>query len=232
MQTLIAPIISSMLYLIIFAEVLTTKMDAFDGVSYTEFLIPGLIMMSAWQNAFANTSSSIVHSKIIGNIVFILLPPISALSFFLAHVAAALVRGILIGFSVFLCSLLFTDIKIENPLLALYFLTVSCVMAASLGIISGLWAEKFDHMSGFQNFIILPLTFLGGVFYSINTLPEHWQTISIINPFFYIIDGFRYSFFLQSDRSISISFLFISVGTIIVSTLSWWLVHIGYKIRT
>ncbi len=176
-------------------------MQPYPGVRYTAFLIPGLAMMSMLQNAFSNTSSSIIQSKITGNLVFILLPPLSHLEFFAAYVLAAVVRGIIVGLGVLLVTLVFAIPPVQHPLWVLVFALMGCAAMAILGLIAGIWADKFDQLAAFQNFLIMPLTFfLSGVFYSIHSLPPFWQAVSNWNPVFYIIDGFRYGFFWCGRR--------------------------------
>lgn len=171
-QTVAAPVLTALLYLMIFSHALSRHVDVFPGVGYTAFLIPGLVMMSMLQNAFANTSSSLIQSKITGNIVFLLLPPLSHLEFFTAYVLAAVVRGLVVGVGVFAVTLWFDLPALSHPLWALAFAVLGCAVLATLGLIAGIWADKFDQLAAFQNFLIMPLTFLSGVFYSIHTLPS------------------------------------------------------------
>ena len=200
-QTVAAPLITTLLYLVIFSHVLSQRVEVFHGVSYTTFLVPGLVMMSMLQNAFANSSSSLIQSKITGNIIFVLLGPLSHFEFFSAYLAAAIVRGLMVGLGVYIAAWFFTPVPLYSIFWILIFGLLGSAMVAALGIVAGIWADKFDQMASFQNFVILPLTFLSGVFYSIHSLPEFWQKLSHLNPFFYTIDGFRYGFFGQSDIS-------------------------------
>ena len=193
-QTVLAPVITALLYLLIFSHVLAEHVQVYPGVSYTAFLVPGLVMMSMLQNAFANSSSSLIQSKITGNIVFVLLPPLSYLEFFAAYLVAAIARGLVVGLGVFVVTLAFTSVSIDHPLWLVLFAIVCSGILGALGVIAGIWAEKFDQLAAFQNFIIMPLTFLSGVFYSIHSLPPFWLTVSRFNPIFYMIDGFRYGF--------------------------------------
>ena len=205
--------------------------QAFPGVTYVEFLVPGLAMMAMLQNAFANSSSSIIQSKITGNIIFILLPPMSALELFLAYLLAAMVRGIVVGMGVFAATLWLVPIPISNPLWVLAFAIVGTGILGVLGIVAGIWAEKFDQLAAFQNFLVMPLTFLAGVFYSMHTLPPFWQAISKLNPFFYAIDGFRYGFFGQSDISPWTSLAFATAALAALSWATLGLLRRGYKLR-
>ena len=238
-QTVGAPVLTSVLYLLIFGHVLEDHVKVYDGVSYTAFLIPGLVMMSVLQNAFANSSSSMVQSKIMGNLVFLLLTPLSHWSWFFAYTLSAVVRGVAVGMGVLLATALFVwqssalnfSLLPQEPLWALAFAFTGAAMLGALGLIAGLWAEKFDQMAAFQNFIIMPMTFLSGVFYSIHSLPDFWQRVSHLNPFFYMIDGFRYGFFGQSDVSPWLSLSVVGVSLLLISAVAVHLLRIGFKIR-
>ena len=230
-QTVAAPVLTALLYLLIFAHVMANSNAAFPGVSYDQFLIPGLAMMSMLQNGFANTSSSLIQSKITGNILFVLLPPLSHWNFFGAYVIAAVIRAMVVGLGVIVVGLLMVNVPIYNPLWVLIFAVFGSALLAVLGIIAGLWADKFDQLAAFQNFIIMPLTFLSGVFYSIHSLPGFWQTLSHINPFFYMIDGFRYGFFGRADVSVWLSLAVTAGSFICLSALTLSLLKSGYKLR-
>jgi ABC-2 type transport system permease protein len=177
-QTVAAPVMTALLYLLVFSHVLEGRVEV-HGVNYTSFLLPGLIMMSVLQNAFANSSSSLIQSKVMGNLVFVLLTPLSYLEFFLAFLAAAIIRGLVVGLGIYLVAILFVELPIEHPLLVLLFTILGSALLGAFGIIAGIWADKFDQMAAFQNFIIMPLSFLSGVFYSIHSLPPFWQTVHI-----------------------------------------------------
>ena len=238
-QTVGAPVLTSVLYLLIFGHVLEDHVKVYDGVGYTAFLIPGLVMMSVLQNAFANSSSSMVQSKIMGNLVFLLLTPLSHWSWFFAYTLSAVVRGMAVGMGVLLATALFVwqssalnfSLLPQQPLWALVFAFTCAAMLGALGLIAGLWAEKFDQMAAFQNFVIMPMTFLSGVFYSIHSLPDFWQQVSHLNPFFYMIDGFRYGFFGQSDVSPWLSLGVVGVSLLLISAVAVYLLRIGFKIR-
>ncbi|KPK12562.1 MAG: metal-dependent hydrolase [Acidithiobacillales bacterium SG8_45] len=231
LQTLGAPIITSLLYLLVFAHVLEGRMEVFEGVSYSAFLIPGLMMMSLIQNAFANSSSSIIQSKVTGNIVFLLLAPLSYLEMYLAFMLAAVVRGLVVGTGVLVVGIFFVDLPVHSVVALVLFGLLSGAVLATFGVIAGIWAEKFDQLAGAQNFIIMPLSFLSGVFYSIHSLPPFWQQLSHFNPFFYMIDGFRYGFFGVSDvdPGFSLVVLLLSLGILAMLTLS--LLSRGYRLR-
>jgi ABC-2 type transport system permease protein len=231
MQTVLAPVLNALLYLLIFSHVLSAHVHVYPGVAYTAFLMPGLIMMSILQNAFANSSSSLIQSKQSGNIVFVLLPPISHFEFFSAYLLAAIVRGVLVGLGLLVVGLFFTDLQFAHPLWIIVFAVVASAAFGALGIAAGIWADKYDHMAGVQNFIIMPLTFLSGVFYSIHSLPAFWQTVSHWNPVFYMIDGFRYGFFGVSDVDPALSLAVVLPAALLLSGFSLRLIQSGYKLR-
>ena len=230
-QTVFAPMVSTLLYLMIFSHVLEAHVEAFPGVAYTVFLIPGLVMMAMLQNAFANSSSSLIQSKITGNLVFILLSPLSYREIFFAYVLASVVRGLAVGLGVYLVTTAFFDMPIASFPWVFLFALVGSALLGAIGIIAGIWADKFDQLAAFQNFIILPLTFLSGVFYSLHSLPPFWQQLSHLNPFFYMIDGFRYGFFSVSDISPFISLGIVATCFIAVSWVTLKILKSGYKLR-
>jgi ABC-2 type transport system permease protein len=231
-QTVAAPVLTAVLYLLIFGHVLEDRVQVFDGVGYTSFLIPGLVMMSVLQNAFANSSSSLVQSKITGNLVFLLVTPLSHWAWFAAYVGASVVRGLAVGFGVFAVTFWFAPLRLAEPGWALVFAALGAGMLGTLGLIAGLWAEKFDQMAAFQNFVILPMTFLSGVFYSVKSLPGAWQAVSHLNPFFYMVDGFRRGFFGASDVSPWTSLAVVGLAFVAVAALCLRLLSIGYKLRS
>jgi ABC-2 type transport system permease protein len=230
-QTVAAPVLTAVLYLMIFGHVLEGRLVVYDKLSYTAFLIPGLVMMSILQNAFANTSSSLIQSKITGNLVFILLAPLTHLEFYSAYVLAAVFRGIVVGLGVLIITLFFDVPSMLYPLWILLFAFLGAAILGGLGLIAGIWADKFDQLAAFQNFLIMPATMLSGVFYSIHSLPTIWQVISHFNPFFYMIDGFRYGFFGVSDVSPWMSLAVVLGFFLIVSGLALRLLQSGYKLR-
>ncbi len=230
-QTVAAPILTAMLYLLIFAHVLESRVKVYEGVSYTAFLIPGLVMMSMLQNAFANSVSSLIQSKISGNVVFILLPPLSHWEIFSAYVLAAMVRALVVGAGVLAVTVWFAWPNWSAPTWILTFALLSSAVMGTLGLIAGVWAEKFDQVAAFQNFVIMPATFLSGVFYSIHSLPTFWQNASHANPFFYMIDGFRYGFFGTSDVSPWTSLAVVCVTLLVCAATAIRLLKTGYKLR-
>jgi len=230
-QTILTPIITVLLYLLIFASVLSEHVEVYEGIHYVTFLIPGLIMMSIIQNAFSNSSSSLFQSKMTGSLVFLLLPPLSSFEFYLAYIAASVLRGLLVGLGVWIATLWFVALPIHSIWVLFAFAMLGSAVLGTLGLVASLWAEKWDQISAFQNFLILPLTFLSGVFYRINSLPDFWAAASYYNPFFYMIDGFRYGFLGVSEIAITISVIVVSLFLIVVSLFCLWLLHIGYNIR-
>ena len=229
-QTVAAPVLTALLYLMIFGHVLDDHVQV-HGVRYTSFLIPGLVMMQVLQNAFANSSSSLIQAKITGSIVFVLLPPIPYGAFFAAYVLASLARGLMVGVGVLGATVWFAELHVVAPLWVLAFAVLGGAILGALGVLAGLWAEKFDQLAGFQNFLIMPLTMLSGVFYSIHSLPVFWQRVSHYNPVFYMIDGFRYGFFGVSDVApeISLGVVFACFAAVTLLTLS--LLKRGWKLR-
>ena len=231
-QTVAAPVLTAVLYLLIFGHVLQDRVQVFPGIGYTSFLIPGLVMMSVLQNAFANSSSSLIQSKITGNLVFLLVTPLSHWAWYAAYVGASVVRGLAVGTGVFVVTVWFAPLHLAEPWWALVFAALGAAMLGSLGLIAGLWAEKFDQMAAFQNFVIVPMTFLSGVFYSVKSLPAPWLAVSHLNPFFYMIDGFRRGFFGASDISPWTSLAVVGASFVVVASLCLRLLASGYKIRS
>jgi ABC-2 type transport system permease protein len=231
-QTVAAPVLTAILYMLIFGHVLEGRVQVYDAVSYTSFLIPGLVMMSVLQNAFANTSSSLIQSKVTGNLVFLLVSPLSHWAWFTAYVGAAMVRGLGVGLGVMAATAWMAPLKLVAPGWVLVFALLGAGMLGAMGLIAGLWAEKFDQLAAFQNFIIMPMTFLSGVFYSVHGLPPVWQTVSHLNPFFYMIDGFRHGFFGVGDVSPWTSLAVVATSFAVVSAVALTLLARGYKLRS
>ncbi len=231
-QTVAAPVMTALLYLLVFSHALRDRGDVFPGVGYATFLVPGLVMMSMLQNAFANSSSSLIQSKVTGNIVFLLLPPLRPLAIYLGYVLAAIVRGLVVGAGVLLVTVLLYETRFEHPLWILTFALLGAAILGTLGLIAGIWAEKFDQIAMFQNFLIMPLTFLSGVFYSVKTLPPVWQTASHLNPFFYMVDGFRYGFFGQADVNPWLSLAIVSAALLVLGAVALRLLTTGYRLRS
>jgi ABC-2 type transport system permease protein len=231
-QTVGGPVLTAMLYLLIFGHALESHVKVYGQVSYTAFLVPGLAMMSLLQNAFANSSSSLITSKVMGNLVFLLLTPLSYWNWFVAYVGASILRGLVVAAGVFVVSLFFTDVSCVAPLWVAVFALLGAALMGALGLIAGLYSEKFEQLAAFQNFIVMPMTFLSGVFYSIHSLPTFWLNVSHVNPFFYVIDGFRYGFFGVSDVSPWLSLGVVGCTTAVVSLVALHLLRIGYHLRS
>ncbi len=232
-QTIAAPVLTAVLYLMIFGHVLEDHVKV-HGVPYASFLLPGLVMMSVLQNSFANSSSSLIQSKITGNLVFLLLTPLSPRAWFAAYVGAAVLRGLSVGLGVALATAWFVPwqgFQLAHLGWALVFGVLGAAMMGSLGLIAGLWADKFDQLAAFQNFIVMPMTFLAGVFYSVDSLPPVWKAVSHLNPFFFMVDGFRHGFFGVSDGSPWLSLAVVGTSFGVVATLALQLLKRGYKIR-
>lgn len=231
LQTILAPVIMGVMYLAVFGELLDDKMATFEGVTYTQFLVPGLVMMSLLQNSFANSASSLLQSKIMGSFIFVQLAPFSGLQMAAAFISASVVRGLVVGVGVFIATFFWGRPMIVNPLWILGFAVSGAVLMASLGVICGLWADKYDQLGAFQSFVLMPLTFLSGVFYSVKSLPPMWETLSRFNPFFYMTDGFRYGFFGQSDFNAWVSFSVVAVAAVIFAGVATGLFIAGYKLK-
>ena len=230
-QTVTAPVITALLYLLVFAQAMQGRAQVYEGVSYTQFLVPGLVMMTVIQNAFANTSSSLTQSKIMGNLVFLLMAPLGAWEWFAAYVVAALVRAALVAAVMLGVSMLFVPLPVHAPLALIAMFLLSGASLAVLGLIAGIVASKFDHLAAFTNFIITPLSFLSGVFYSVHALPAFWKAASHFNPFFYMIDGFRYGFFGKGDVEIGLSLAWAAGSLVVLSSICLWMLMTGYKLR-
>jgi ABC-2 type transport system permease protein len=230
-QTVLAPVLNVLLYLIVFSSALSKHLEIYPNISYETFLLPGLIMLAILQNAFANSSSSLFQAKQNAGITFVLLAPISSLEFYLAFIGAAIVRGLLVGIGVWVSVVFFIDLPFQHVGLAFFFGIIASALLGAMGLIAAIYSDKWDHIAAFQNFVILPLTFLSGVFYLIRDLPPFWATLSYFNPFFYLIDGFRYSFIGISDMNLMVSITFSSVAFILMSVFTVWLLETGYKLR-
>jgi len=230
-QTLVAPMVTTLLFLAIFALALGGAGRAVEGVPYILFLAPGLIMMTLMQNAFANTSSSIVIAKVQGNIVDVLMPPLSATELALGIVGGGVTRGLMVGCVAALAMSIFVTLNIHDPLTLVYHAVNGALMLALLGLIGGIWAEKFDHMAAITNFVITPFSFLSGTFYSIERLPETWRLVAQFNPFFYLIDGFRYGFIGHADGSLPIGYLTVLSVNLALWAIAHRMFATGYRLK-
>lgn len=230
-QTVLAPAITTLLFYIIFTISVDRSYLSTESFTFSQFLAPGLVCMSIMQNAFANTSSSILISKVQGNIVDVLMPPLSEYELTFSYSLGGVTRGLLVGLSVSIVIYLIVPIQITNLFIIIYFALFSSLLLSLLGILCGIWAKKFDHMASVTNFIILPLTFLSGTFYSIERLPEEWRFFAYLNPFFYIIDGFRYGFVGVSDSNISLGIFILAIANLIFLILTIYIFKKGYGLR-
>lgn len=229
-QTVMAPVVTTLLFLAIFTLALS-RQGLSTGYAYDQFLAPGLVVMAILQNAFANTSSSVVISKIQGNIVDVLMPPLSSWEFVIGFAAAGVTRGLLVGASVTLFMSFFVALPFADPLAILFFAFNASLMLALLGFLAGVWSEKFDHIAAVTNFVIMPLSFLSGTFYSLSRLPENWQTVALINPFFYAIDGVRYGFLGQAGTSLVVGAIYLTLLNLGLLVLAQRLVARGWHLK-
>jgi len=230
-QTIIGPVVTTLLFLAVFSLALGGAVREINGVPFVEFLAPGLIMMAMVQNAFANTSSSMVISKIQGSIVDTLMPPLSAHELTFAIAMGGMTRGVVVGIAVAVVLSFWVPIKVFNLAWIVYFAVAASLMLSLLGVIGGIWAEKFDHIAALTNFIITPLSFLSGTFYSLERLPEAAQTVARLNPFFYMIDGFRYGFIGQSDAPVLTAMVVVGLIDVGLWVVCWRMFASGYKLK-
>lgn len=222
-QTVFAPLVSTLLYLLIFGQVMPEGASGFDSLSYHQFLLPGLIMMAMLQNAFSNSSSSLIQSKMYRNLDLLLLSPLSPLAIFAAFVVGAVMRGLMVGIPIGLVGSIWVPMSVAHFGWMFVFALLTTMVLGAMGFLAGLWADKYDKLAAFQNFVILPLTFLSGVFYSVAILPSIWQSATWLNPFFYMVDGFRYGVLGVSDvspwLSLAVTFGFMLVLSIVTVAL-------------
>lgn len=230
-QTLITPVITASLYLLVFGVSLGSQISLYPEITYVQFVVPGLILMGVVNNAFANTSSSIFFSRYIGNIVDLLVTPLSANQMIMAFTAAAMVRGMLVGMMVWIVSLFFTGMPWVNPLAAFGMILLASFLFAQFGIIASIYSTTFDHLTMYTNFLILPLIYTGGLFYPVSHLPPVWQTISFFNPLTYFIDGFRQAIIGVGSTSLLVDFAFAGVSALALFLWAWYLIRSGTKMR-
>lgn len=230
-QTVAAPVVTTLLFYTIFALALGGVVRMAGSVPFLEFLAPGLVMMSMVQNAFANTSSSVMIAKIQGNIVDVLLPPLSPSELLVGYVAGGVTRGLLVGLVTFIAIRLFVPVGIHNPAFILFHGVAASMLLALVGVIGGIWSDKFDHIAAVTNFVVTPLAFLSGTFYTIDRLPEGWQIVAHLNPFFYMIDGFRYGFIGQSDGTLIAGLAVMTAINVALWLLAHRMLATGYKLK-
>ncbi|KIL98211.1 ABC-type multidrug transport system permease component [Paramagnetospirillum magnetotacticum MS-1] len=231
-QTIIAPVVTTLLFLSVFALALGPVAAQVKGVPFVQFLAPGLIMMAIVQNAFANTSSSIIIAKVQGNIVDMLMPPLTGAEQTAAVALGGVARGLAVGIAVGLAMALFVPMPVHNPALIVYHAVMGSLMLSLLGMMGGIWADKFDHMAAVTNFIVTPLSFLSGTFYSIDRLPPAFHTVALANPFFYMIDGFRAGFIGVSDGSVALGVMAMAMADLVLLLITWRMLDSGYKLRS
>jgi len=230
-QTLIAPIVTTLLFLAVLMLAMGGNERIIDNISYGEFIAPGLIMMAIVQNAFANTSSSLMLAKIQGVIIDVLMPPLAGAEVVFSMVVGGVVRGVLVGIVVALSVYFFVPFPFHHPFIGIFYVISACIMLALLGVITGIWAQSFDQLSAVTNYIITPLSFLSGTFYSIRQLPEFWYYVCHFNPFFYMIDGFRYATVGYTDGTIATGILVLTTTNIILAVVTSMLFSRGYRLK-
>lgn len=231
-QTIMAPVVTTLMFYTVFALAFGGANREIEGISFMAFIAPGLIMMSMVQNSFANTSSSMVISKVQGNIIDVLMPPLSPLEIYIGYIIGAVLRGLIVGFCATIVLSIFAPIHIYSLGLVIVFGFLGTMFLGSLGLAAGIWSEKFDHIAAVTNFIVTPMTFLSGTFYSINMFPPFWQKLAHINPFFFMIDGFRFGFTGHADSNIEVGLLVLVVMNIGLAYLSYVMLKTGYKIKS
>ena len=231
-QTVIGPAISSLLFLAIFTLALGRSINSINGVALAHFIAPGLIMMTMLQNSFANSASSIGQAKFQGNIVDILMAPLGDLELTIGYIGGSIARGLICGIVTTFVIVLFLPLQIHSFSTLIFYSFMGCLMMGSLGTMVGIWADKWDQQQGITNFVVLPLTFLSGTFYSISRLPEFWQNFAKFNPFFYNIDGFRYSFIGKSDSSLIIGATSIIIINSLLIFFCYLMFRSGYKLKS
>ncbi len=229
MQTIAAPVVTTLLFLAVFLLALGGQRTG--GANYVEFLTPGLIMMAITQNAFANTSSSLMIAKVQGNIVDVLMPPLSPAELTWGFALGGVTRGVMVGAVVALSMLPFVAFHVAHPALVVFHAFAASLLLSMLGVLGGIWADKFDHIAAVTNFIVTPLSFLSGTFYSIERLPPTWHMVALFNPFFYMIDGFRYGFTDHAEGSIMIGVVVMTLMNAVLVAFSYILIARGYKLK-
>ena len=230
-QTILAPAATTLLFMVIFSTAIGNSRNEYILTDFKSFLFPGLIMMTIIQNAFMNNSSSLLMSKVQGNIVDLLMPPISNFQIIVSFILVGVTRGLTVAIAAAIFMLPFVQIEIYSFIVVLFFAVISSAILSLIGLLTGIWADKWDHLGTIDNFIIIPLSFLSGTFYSIKILPEFIQKLSLFNPFFYMIDGFRYGFIGSSDVNITISIQILMLCFIILLFFSYLILQSGYKLR-
>ncbi len=232
LQTVLAPVVTTLLYMLVFVVAIGTDRQMLPGVDFAHFIGPGLIMMAILNNAFANSSSSILQAKMMGLTPDFLTPPLSSVELASGFAAGAVTRGVFVGLITAVAVWFFAPFGVAHLWAILYFGFGAALMLALLGIFTGLWSEKFDHLAAVTNFLVMPMTFLSGTFYLVDRLPEPFHTLSHWNPFFYLIDGFRYGFLGVADGSLMIGVIVVAVLNVILAIAGWSLFHTGYRLKS
>ncbi len=231
-QTLLSPVVITLLYMMVFVVAMRGARPAVQGVTFAQFVAPGLIMMSILNNAFANSSSSLVQAKLMGTAVDFLTPPLSPAELAVGFTAGAVTRGLLVGAVTTITVWPFSRFGLAHPWAVLYFAVMSSVVLALVGVVTGLWAEKFDHLASVTNFIVTPMTFLSGTFYRVTNLPPPFAAISKFNPFFYMIDGFRYGFIGKADGSVTVGVIYTLVLAVVLAGVVWQIFRTGWRLKS
>jgi len=230
-QTIAAPVVTTLLFFAVFALALGGIVRMAGETPFLEFLAPGLVMMTMVQNAFANTSSSVISAKVTGSIVDVLMPPLSPAEWTMAYVAGGVTRGVMVGVCTLIAMSFFVPLAIVNPALILFHMIAASMMLALLGLLAGIWADRFDHVSGITNFVITPLAFLSGTFYTIDRLPPAWQIAARLDPFYYMIDGFRSGFIGVADSNLLVGILYLSGVNVVLWIAALAAVRTGWRLK-
>lgn len=231
-QTVAAPVVTTLLYMLVFVVALKDARPPLHGTPFSEFVAPGLIMMAILNNAFANASSSLIQAKIMGTATDFLTPPLSPLELTIGFSLGAATRGVVVGLVTALCVMPFARLGLANVLAIVWFALIASLLMGMIGVLAGLWSEKFDHLAAVQNFVVMPMTFLSGTFYLVENLPEPFATISHFNPFFYLIDGFRYGFIGQAESDLLVGVAMSGVLTVIVGAACWLVFRSGWRLKS
>ena len=231
-QTVAAPVVTTLLYMLVFVVALKGARPPLHGTPFAEFVAPGLIMMAILQNAFANASSSLIQAKIMGTATDFLTPPLSPLELTIGFTLGAATRGVAVGLVTALCVLPFAKLGLANVVLIVWFGLIASLLMGMTGVLAGLWSEKFDHLSAVQNFVVMPMTFLSGTFYLIDSLPEPFASISRFNPFFYLIDGFRAGFIGHAEGNLMIGVVMSAVLTVLMGAACWLVFRSGWRLKS
>jgi ABC-2 type transport system permease protein len=231
-QTVAAPVVTTLLYMLVFVVALQGARPPLHGTPFAEFVAPGLIMMAMLNNAFANASSSLIQAKIMGTSTDFLTPPLSPLELTIGFALGAATRGLAVGLVTAVCVLPFARLGVANLAAILWFGLIASLLMGMVGVLAGLWSEKFDHLSAVQNFVVMPMTFLSGTFYLVENLPEPFATISHWNPFFYLIDGFRYGFIGQAEGSLMIGVIGSAALTVVMAVACWLVFRSGWRLKS